>query len=167
MAIGATAVGTKLPDVPAVAALPLGMVMGAVGASNVSLILTPLAWWIMRSSGMGFRLHAVGESFDAAAAGCASAWSSSRRPCGAQGPLSRHLPQGIPAVLSGIPIGAAYVVDGKVIGTGHNKRVQRGSATLHGETDCLENVGRPSAARRPPVGRHLRQGDHGHDALAG
>lgn len=46
----------------------------------------------------------------------------------------------------GIPIGAALVVDGKVLGTGRNRRVQRGSAILHGETDCLENAGRLPAA---------------------
>jgi cytosine deaminase len=42
----------------------------------------------------------------------------------------------------GIPIGAALVVDGKVVATGWNKRVQLGSPTRHGETDCLENAGR-------------------------
>src|SRR3979411_3338083 len=42
----------------------------------------------------------------------------------------------------GIPIGAALVVDGKVIATGRNRRVQQGSAIRHGETDCLENAGR-------------------------
>ena len=42
----------------------------------------------------------------------------------------------------GIPIGAALVHDGEVLGTGHNRRVQMGSAIRHGETDCLENVGR-------------------------
>ena len=42
----------------------------------------------------------------------------------------------------GIPIGAALVVDGQVLATGHNQRVQRGSAIRHGETDCLENAGR-------------------------
>lgn len=42
----------------------------------------------------------------------------------------------------GIPIGGALVVDGKLLGVGHNKRVQEGSAIKHGETDCLENVGR-------------------------
>src|SRR3954452_19544204 len=42
----------------------------------------------------------------------------------------------------GIPIGAALVADGAVLGTGHNRRVQQGSAIRHGETDCLENVGR-------------------------
>jgi cytosine/creatinine deaminase len=42
----------------------------------------------------------------------------------------------------GIPIGAALVHDGRVLGVGHNRRVQQGSAIRHGETDCLENVGR-------------------------
>jgi creatinine deaminase len=46
----------------------------------------------------------------------------------------------------GIPIGAALVVDGRVIATGHNRRVQLGSAIRHGETDCLENAGRLPAA---------------------
>ncbi len=46
----------------------------------------------------------------------------------------------------GIPIGAALVCDGHVIGRGHNRRVQRGSAILHGETDALENAGRQSAS---------------------
>lgn len=45
----------------------------------------------------------------------------------------------------GIPVGAALAVDGAVIGAGRNRRVQRGSAILHGETDCLENVGRQPA----------------------
>jgi cytosine/creatinine deaminase len=46
----------------------------------------------------------------------------------------------------GIPIGSAIVVDGEVVGRGHNQRVQKGSATLHGEMDALENAGRLPAA---------------------
>jgi cytosine/creatinine deaminase len=46
----------------------------------------------------------------------------------------------------GIPIGAALVVDGEVLATGSNKRVQQGSAIRHGETDCLENAGRLPAS---------------------
>jgi creatinine deaminase len=46
----------------------------------------------------------------------------------------------------GIPIGAVLVVDGKVVGRGHNRRVQKGSAVLHAEIDCLENAGRLTAA---------------------
>jgi len=46
----------------------------------------------------------------------------------------------------GIPIGAALVVDGKVIGAGHNRRVQQGSPIHHGETDALERGGRQPAA---------------------
>ncbi|MGZ5444893.1 MAG: nucleoside deaminase [Thermoanaerobaculia bacterium] len=42
----------------------------------------------------------------------------------------------------GIPIGSVLVHDGKILGRGHNRRVQRGSATLHGEMDALENAGR-------------------------
>jgi cytosine/creatinine deaminase len=45
----------------------------------------------------------------------------------------------------GIPIGAVLVVDGKLIGRGHNRRVQRSSAVLHAEMDCLENAGRLTA----------------------
>ncbi|PYQ33729.1 MAG: tRNA-specific adenosine deaminase [Acidobacteria bacterium] len=46
----------------------------------------------------------------------------------------------------GIPIGSAIVNAGRVIGRGHNRRVQRGSSVLHGEMDALENVGRQPAA---------------------
>jgi cytosine deaminase len=46
----------------------------------------------------------------------------------------------------GIPIGAALVVDGEVLATGRNRRVQLGSAIRHGETDCIENAGRQPAA---------------------
>ena len=42
----------------------------------------------------------------------------------------------------GIPIGSVLVVDGEVVGRGHNRRVQKGSAILHGEMDALENAGR-------------------------
>lgn len=42
----------------------------------------------------------------------------------------------------GIPIGAALVADGEILGVGRNRRVQQGSAIRHGETDCLENAGR-------------------------
>jgi cytosine/creatinine deaminase len=45
----------------------------------------------------------------------------------------------------GIPIGAALVADGKILGAGHNRRVQERSAIKHGETDALENAGRLSA----------------------
>ena len=46
----------------------------------------------------------------------------------------------------GVPIGAALVLDGQVVGAGHNRRVQLGSAIRHGETDALEEAGRLSAA---------------------
>jgi cytosine deaminase len=42
----------------------------------------------------------------------------------------------------GIPIGSVLVHDGRIIGRGHNRRIQRGSPTLHGEMDALENAGR-------------------------
>ena len=45
----------------------------------------------------------------------------------------------------GIPIGSVLVKDGKVIGRGHNRRVQKKSAILHAEMDCLENAGRLKA----------------------
>lgn len=46
----------------------------------------------------------------------------------------------------GIPIGSVLVCDGKIIGRGHNRRIQKSSAILHGEMDCLENAGRLPAA---------------------
>ena len=45
----------------------------------------------------------------------------------------------------GIPIGSVLVIDGKIAGRGHNRRVQRGSAILHAEMDALENAGRLAA----------------------
>ena len=60
----------------------------------------------------------------------------------------------------GIPIGSVLVIDGAIVGRGHNRRVQRGSAILHAEMDCLENAGRLRAAgqtrsawQRRPVAR--------------
>jgi len=46
----------------------------------------------------------------------------------------------------GIPIGSVLVIDGQVVGRGHNQRIQKGSAVLHAEMDCLENAGRLTAA---------------------
>ena len=45
----------------------------------------------------------------------------------------------------GIPIGSVLVLDGEIVGRGHNQRVQKGSAVLHAEMDCLENAGRLTA----------------------
>lgn len=45
----------------------------------------------------------------------------------------------------GIPIGSVLVYDNKIIGRGHNRRVQNSSVTLHGEMDALENAGRQPA----------------------
>ncbi|MES2788042.1 MAG: nucleoside deaminase [Planctomycetota bacterium] len=42
----------------------------------------------------------------------------------------------------GIPIGSVLVIDGQIVGRGHNRRVQRGSAILHAEMDAIENAGR-------------------------
>jgi cytosine deaminase len=46
----------------------------------------------------------------------------------------------------GIPIGSVLVHNGKIVGRGHNRRVQKGSAILHGEMDALENSGRQPAS---------------------
>jgi cytosine deaminase len=46
----------------------------------------------------------------------------------------------------GIPIGSVLVYEGRMLGRGHNRRVQRGSAVLHGEMDALENAGRQPAS---------------------
>ena len=52
----------------------------------------------------------------------------------------------------GIPIGSVIVHAGKIVGRGHNRRVQKGSAVLHGEMDALENAGRlPAAIYRQSV----------------
>ena len=45
----------------------------------------------------------------------------------------------------GIPIGSVLVLDSRIVGRGHNRRVQKGSAILHAEMDCLENAGRLTA----------------------
>lgn len=45
----------------------------------------------------------------------------------------------------GIPIGSVLVIDGRIVGRGHNRRVQKGSAILHAEMDCIENAGRLTA----------------------
>ena len=46
----------------------------------------------------------------------------------------------------GIPIGSVLVVDGKIVGRGHNRRVQRGSPILHAEMDAFESAGRLKAS---------------------
>ena len=56
------------------------------------------------------------------------------------------------AAEGGIPIGSVLVHQGRIIGRGHNRRVQRGSAVLHGEMDALENAGRhPASVYRSSV----------------
>lgn len=46
----------------------------------------------------------------------------------------------------GIPIGSVLVIDGQIVGRGHNQRVQKGSAVMHAEMNCLENAGRIKAS---------------------
>lgn len=46
----------------------------------------------------------------------------------------------------GIPIGSVIVHEGKIIGRGHNQRIQKGSPILHGEMDAFENAGRQKAS---------------------
>lgn len=46
----------------------------------------------------------------------------------------------------GIPIGSVIVHEGRIIGRGHNRRVQQGSTVLHGEMDAFENAGRQAAS---------------------
>ena len=46
----------------------------------------------------------------------------------------------------GIPIGSVLVIDNKIVGRGHNRRVQNSSAILHAEMDCIENAGRLTAS---------------------
>jgi cytosine/creatinine deaminase len=46
----------------------------------------------------------------------------------------------------GIPIGSVLVIDGEIVGRGHNRRVQKDSAILHAEMDAIENAGRLRAA---------------------
>jgi len=52
----------------------------------------------------------------------------------------------------GVPIGSVLVIDGQIVGRGHNQRMQKGSSVLHAEMDCLENAGRlPAASYRRSV----------------
>ena len=53
----------------------------------------------------------------------------------------------------GIPIGSVLVIDDKIVGRGHNQRVQKKSQILHAEMDCLQNAGRlsPGAYRRAVI----------------
>ncbi len=48
--------------------------------------------------------------------------------------------------VGGIPIGSVLVIDDRIVGRGHNQRVQKGSSVLHAEMDCLENAGRLTTA---------------------
>lgn len=46
----------------------------------------------------------------------------------------------------GVPIGSVLVIDDRIVGRGHNQRIQKGSSVLHAEMDCLENAGRLGAS---------------------
>jgi cytosine deaminase len=46
----------------------------------------------------------------------------------------------------GVPIGSVLVIDDRIVGRGHNQRIQKSSAVLHAEMDCLENAGRLTAS---------------------
>ena len=46
----------------------------------------------------------------------------------------------------GVPIGSVLIIDERIVGRGHNQRIQKGSSVLHAEMDCLENAGRLSAS---------------------
>ena len=61
----------------------------------------------------------------------------------------------------GIPIGSVLVHEGRIIGRGHNRRVQRSSAILHGEMDALENAGRLPAAASTSASIGQRPDRHG------
>lgn len=56
------------------------------------------------------------------------------------------MPSTLGATAGSIAIGSGLVTDAWILGRGRNQRVQRGSATLHAEMDCLENAGRLTAA---------------------
>lgn len=58
----------------------------------------------------------------------------------------------------GIPIGSVIVIDNQIVGRGHNRRVQQGSAILHAEMDAFENAGRLTASQyaRATLTRHSR-----------
>ena len=46
----------------------------------------------------------------------------------------------------GVPIGSVLIIDERIVGRGHNQRIQKESSVLHAEMDCLENAGRLSAS---------------------
>jgi cytosine/creatinine deaminase len=59
-------------------------------------------------------------------------------------PPSRRPAKGLAE--GGIPIGSVLVIDGQIVGRGHNRRLQKGSAILHAEMDAIENAGRLKAS---------------------
>lgn len=65
--------------------------------------------------------------------------------------MDKHLEEAIAEArkgqrAGGIPIGSVLVIDGGIVGRGHNQRIQKGSSVLHAEMDCLENAGRLAAS---------------------
>ena len=65
--------------------------------------------------------------------------------------MNKHLEEAIAEArkgqrAGGIPIGSVLVIDGGIVGRGHNQRIQKGSSVLHAEMDCLENAGRLAAS---------------------
>jgi creatinine deaminase len=75
------------------------------------------------------------------------------RPLNAAHPLDAAIEEARAGLAEGgIPIGSVLVHRGEIVGRGHNRRVQRGSAILHGEMDALENAGRlPASVYRDSV----------------
>ena len=55
----------------------------------------------------------------------------------------------------GIPIGSVLVIDGRIVGRGHNRRVQKGSAILHAEMDCVVAISACPGASSGPVKRPI------------
>ena len=65
--------------------------------------------------------------------------------------MDKHLEEAIAEArkgqrAGGIPIGSVLVIDGGIVGRGHNQRIQKGSSVLHAEMECLENAGRLAAS---------------------
>lgn len=54
-------------------------------------------------------------------------------------------------VEGGIPIGSVLVIGNTIVGRGHNRRIQKGSAILHAEMDCIENAGRLAEGGLPQL----------------
>jgi cytosine deaminase len=97
-----------------------------------------------RRNGKFFR---PGPGLKAACKSCVF-WNTDEKPGGEMDEYMKAALEEARAGLAegGIPVGSVVVHNGRIIGRGRNRRVQRGSAILHGETDALENAGRQPAA---------------------